>query len=131
MYRINRHGLKSDLLTGVLLAALVLRAVTPSGYMPGNGPLGLTLCVTSGLPVVALQSLTDTTPAPDSEDTGRMMDANCAFATAPTAAPAPSVLVLRLAVDTASAAPVANPGQAHSLPTIQREQSPRGPPASA
>jgi hypothetical protein len=46
---LKRHRLLADIVAALLLATLLLRGLTPPGYMPGAGPVGLKLCTSVGL----------------------------------------------------------------------------------
>jgi hypothetical protein len=127
MHRLPRHSLKFDLFTAFLLGMLLLRGLTPFGYMPGEGPLGLKLCTSVGLVETAL--LSQNRDAPPLGGAGHV-DAVCSFAAAPGAAPAFEVV---LHIDRGASVATAPPADAQSVvqPTICRAQSPRGPPSLA
>jgi hypothetical protein len=46
---LDRHRLLFDAVAALLLATLLLRGLTPPGFMPGAGPVGLRLCTSAGL----------------------------------------------------------------------------------
>lgn len=79
-----RHRLLTDVVAALLLATLLLRGLTPPGYMPGAGPVGLRLCTSVGLVDAA---------SPGAAHDGRAQDPDhakgvCSFAAAAGAAPA-------------------------------------------
>jgi hypothetical protein len=127
MPRLPRHSLKFDLFTAFLLGMLLLRGLTPVGYMPGEGPLGLKLCTSVGLADAALPS--QNRNAPPLGGAGHV-DAVCSFAAAPGAAPAFEFV---LHIGPATSVATVPPADAQSVvqPTIYRVQSPRGPPSLA
>jgi hypothetical protein len=79
----RRHRLLSDVAAALLLAALLLRGLTPPGYMPGSGPAGLKLCTSIGL-VDAAGSGPGQDGAAGDPDPGHDL---CPFAAAASAAP--------------------------------------------
>ena len=90
MSRFARHLLSRPLLFGILLAALVLRALVPAGYMPAVGQAFAIEICRVGLPssVAADESAQKT-------DSHQTTDASfCSFAAAPGAGPAPEVLAV-------------------------------------
>jgi hypothetical protein len=128
MFLRTRRDLRFDLLTAVLLVALFLRGVTPAGYMPGEGPMGLKLCTAAGLVDVTPAASPLAGQAPAGEDSGHE-NAICAFGAAPASAPGPASLVLRL--EHGGTAPSLHPApdQRYYARSIVREQSPRAPPS--
>ncbi len=127
MNSFSRYWMSRPLAFGVLLAALTLRALIPSGYMPSSGqPLVLQLCRV-GLPAGAQHALASSTdpgaPSQNVADPGL-----CSFGLSTGAAPAPQQLTFSLptfAVEAPAAAP--------ELPILQPRRhaarQPRAPPA--
>ena len=110
---------------GLLLAALVLRALVPAGYMLGGDTqagLTLTMCHAAGTPSGTLPA----EPAAPGEDQ-RTLDA-CPFALSASAAPPPAAAVLPDVLAIGSPAAAHEPVAAPHLPSILRAQSPRAPP---
>ncbi len=110
---------------GLLLAALVLRALVPAGYMLGGDTqagLTLTMCHAAGIPPGALPA----EPAAPGEDQ-RTLDA-CPFALSASAAPPPAAAGLPDVLAIGSPAALREPVAALHLPSILRAQSPRAPP---
>ena len=84
MIRLTRTRLLSDVVMALLLATLLLRGLTPPGYMPGAGPAGLKLCTSIGLVDAALPGQARTGTAEDPDHARGV----CVFAAASGAAPA-------------------------------------------
>ena len=124
MIRLSRHRLLSDIVAALLLATLLLRGLTPPGYMPGDGPVGLKLCTSIGLVDAG-------TPAPAHDGAAEDPDhasGVCSFAAAAGAAPAtPLVDFVGVADDVRRISPDA------ITPTAVQAAAylpwPRGPPA--
>jgi len=124
MIRLSRHRLLSDIVAALLLATLLLRGLTPPGYMPGEGPVGLKLCTSIGLVDAG-------TPAPAHDGTAEDPDhasGVCSFAAAAGAVPAaPSADVVGVADDVLRVIPAAfTPVATQAAATLPW---PRGPPA--
>lgn len=87
MTRLPRYWLSHPLLSGLLLAALALRAIIPVGYMPSSEhPFALTLCQV-GLPATA--SLDHADLGGDAQSLDGASATSCTFGGAPSAGPAP------------------------------------------
>ena len=113
---------------GLLLGALVLRALVPAGYMLGGdvqGGLTLTMCHAAGIPPSTLPA----EPAAPGEGP-RTLDV-CSFALSASAAPPPAAAVVPDVLAIGSPATVRGSVAAPRLPSILRAQSPRGPPVDA
>lgn len=114
----------------LLLPALALRALIPSGFMPGtHAGLGIAmqLCTSQGMQTVIVNpdgSIEQGAPASHH-------DAPCSYALSGGAAPLPELTHSpSLSVPSATFVAFA-PAPAVSLPSIVRAHTPRGPPAIA
>jgi hypothetical protein len=116
-----------DILTGILLAMLMLRAYVPVGFMPAAGtPFLLELCP-SAAPMPAYLGGAAHHDHHQHSETHRHFE-NCPFGSAPGAGPASQLVVFQ------------SPGQVTSLESVAfesfhvgapvaRAHQPRGPPA--
>jgi len=104
MFRFNRHRLLSDVVAALLLAALLLRGLTPPGYMPGAGPVGLKLCTSIGLVDVGSSGTTHDGAGADPDHTKGV----CPYAAVAGTAPPPPLTDYAPVIDAAdrSAVPV-------------------------
>ena len=124
MFRVPRQNLRFDLFYAFLVGMLLLRGLTPAGYMPGDGPAGLKLCTSVGL-VDATSPLKDgEAPAPD---TASHVDAVCSFAAAAGGAPTSAVVLQFTAPILVSLATPSSPDIVVRR-LLDRAHSPRGPP---
>jgi len=123
--RFARRYSSNPLLCAVLLAALVIRALIPAGFMPGGGSgfsMALKLCHGMEMGTLPIHGDEPQSPAPASHK-----DAPCVFAALASAAPLPELLQITAysrPVDSA----VANDVFGIITTSIVRAQSARAPP---
>lgn len=129
MTRFARHWLSRPLLMGLLLAALTLRALIPTGYMPSvEQPLALELCRV-GLPSAA-EHPDHADSGADAQSHGGAADSTlCVFGATPGAAPTPDYHTPAVTLAEISTPPALSP--AVSLPAQRhRAVQARAPPFS-
>ena len=118
-----------DILTGILLAMLLLRAYVPVGFMPAGGsPFLLELCPSASLMAGSLSGPAHQGHHHHAETHGHF--ANCPFGSAPGAGPTSHVVVFQPSGQVTSLEPTAF----ESFPIgarVARAHQPRGPPALA
>ncbi len=111
---------------GLLMAALVFRALIPSGFMPTqgeNGRIMMELCSGFGTKTVVVD-LGDDAPTPGSQ---LFEHSPCGFTAAALAAPPVAPISFPVSLTLFDQLVVADTPVA-TAPSIQRTQSPRGPP---
>ena len=128
MFRLSRRCLSSSTFSGLLLAALILRALVPVGFMPAMDrgfSLRVQLCTTRGFQTTVLRFGKDGGRAPPSAPAH---DAPCLYSVSSTLAPppflAPSVVPI-VVVSEVTVLVV----RCVAVPSIIRAQSARAPPA--
>jgi len=127
---------------GVLMAALLFRALIPAGFMPtvaSDGTIAMELCAgfTTKTVVVHLDAQADHAAhaghdtsgdgGHDSSHVDMFERSPCGFAVATFAAPPPAMQPALPPVPSQSSVAAFAPSS-HSLPSILRSQAPRGPP---
>lgn len=125
----HRQLLRSPLFA-LLMAALLLRALIPAGFMPvqaAEGGVQLQLC--TGYAPAALLADAGRQPASTGSGAGLVDHLPCAFAATALAAP-PAVSAAILQLPAPQGLPVQAGPPSRAVPAITRSQSPRAPPAA-
>ncbi len=129
----GRQRQKRLWIAGLLLPAILYRALIPAGFMlaaDSDGTLGLQFCPGTDLPAA------DTRPAHAHHHDGASGDSGraghgqllCPFAAAAGPAPLPTLTALVIAPDHNQPV-ISRTASRDTIPTIIRTQSPRAPPA--
>lgn len=128
MGRFAHRCLSNSLLTGLLFAALAIRALIPVGFMPvagAGGSLSFQLCAPRSSEAPAAPLGKDGQRAPSSPS----HQIPCLYSLSGTPAPSPWIASLPLSMERPSEIPQPI-GRAGVIPSIRRAQAPRAPPSS-
>lgn len=126
MHRFLKRCLSRTPVLGLLMAALVFRALIPTGFMPGheNGKLVMELCSGFGTKSVVV----DLGDKQFSHSSARLFDHSpCGFAAGALPAPPPAVTTFPVTADLHFVAAVAD-AFPQLAPSPRRAHAPRAPP---